>query len=131
VCPNANKKAVRASTLHENARKKLVGEGEEPSPSIFFSILLVVDVMDAAAGGTEEEVIRCLHYLRHERGLLPGSRNGPRRFSWFKTVVADYFQQKRIRETMFSPTPVNDTGRLSKEEFDSMTEAIEIDGGSM
>lgn len=40
MCPNANKSAIRTSTLHQNARKKLVGEGEEPSPSIFFSSLL-------------------------------------------------------------------------------------------
>ena len=39
--PNANKTAIRAYALHENARKKLVCEGEEPSQSIFFSILLV------------------------------------------------------------------------------------------
>jgi hypothetical protein len=29
-----------ASKFRENVRKKLVGEGEEPSPSIFFSSLL-------------------------------------------------------------------------------------------
>ena len=40
MCPNANQTAIRAYTLHENARKKLVDEGEEPSPSIFFSSLL-------------------------------------------------------------------------------------------
>lgn len=40
MCPKANKSAIRSYKLHEKARKKLVGEGEEPSPSIFFSILL-------------------------------------------------------------------------------------------
>jgi hypothetical protein len=89
---------------------------------------LVVDVMDAAAGATEEAVIRCLRYLKDERGLLPGTRHGPRRFGWFKTVVGDYFRQKSSREAVFA-LPVtgdhNDSSRLSKAEFDDMTEALE------
>lgn len=89
---------------------------------------LVVDVMDAATGATEKEVIRCLHHLREERGFRAGTKHGPRSFAWFKTVVADYFQQKQFREMVYSPRPSNDTGKLSKEEFDSMTEAIEING---
>ena len=64
---------------------------------------LVIDVMDASAGATEEEVIRCLHYLRNERGLRPGARHGPRHFGWFKTVVGDYFRQKSFREAVFTP----------------------------
>ena len=40
MCLNANKSAIRACRLHENARKKLAGDGGEPSRSIFFSILL-------------------------------------------------------------------------------------------
>jgi hypothetical protein len=40
VCPKANKSAIRARKLHENARKELVGQGQEPSPSIFFIVLL-------------------------------------------------------------------------------------------
>ena len=90
----------------------------------------VVDAMDASAGASEEEVIHCLHYLKEERGLRPGTRHGPRHFSWFKTVVADYFQQKRLRETVFSPASgqSSDAG-LSPDEFAAMTEAIDIDGG--
>ena len=56
MCPNASKSAIRAHKLREKARKKLVGEGEEPSPSIFFSSLLgysyivqVADSMSATA----------------------------------------------------------------------------------
>jgi hypothetical protein len=52
---------------------------------------LVVDVMDAACGATEEEVIECLRYLKEERGLRPGTEHGPRTFAWFKSVVADHF----------------------------------------
>ncbi len=42
----------------------------------------VVEVMDAAAGATEDEVLGCLSYLRDERGLKPGTRSGPRHFSF-------------------------------------------------
>ena len=55
----------------------------------------VVDVMDAAAGASEDEVLRCLVYLRDERGLKPGTQNGPRHFSWFPVVVDEYFQRQR------------------------------------
>jgi hypothetical protein len=84
----------------------------------------VVDVMDAAGGATEEETIRCLHYLRDERRLHPGTKHGPRKFGWFKTVVGDYFQQKREREAVYSPPAVSDTTRLSQGEIDSMTDSL-------
>jgi hypothetical protein len=42
VCPKANNSAIRAYKLHENARKRLLGEGEETAPSIFFISLLVL-----------------------------------------------------------------------------------------
>jgi hypothetical protein len=64
---------------------------------------LAVDVMDAAGGATQEEVIGCLRYLRDERGLRPGTKHGPRGFAWFKSVVADHFRQKRNRETVYAP----------------------------
>lgn len=89
----------------------------------------VVDVMDGAGAG-EEDVILCLWYLREERGLRPGSRHGPRHFSWFRTVVADYFRQKRVREEVYAGANVEWDQRngLSDSEFDSMTDAIEVDG---
>jgi len=40
LCPNARKSAIRAYKFREKPPKKLVGEGEVPSPSIFFSSLL-------------------------------------------------------------------------------------------
>src|SRR5260370_9850139 len=82
----------------------------------------VVDVMDAAAGATEDEVLRCLCYLREERGLKPGTRNGPRHFSWFPVVVDEYFQRQRERQLPPSATDV----QFSQAQFDSMTAAIEI-----
>jgi hypothetical protein len=85
----------------------------------------VVDVMDAAAGATEGEVLRCLSYLRDERGLKPGTRTGPHQFSWFPTVVADYFQRQRAREQFAAPASAPDS-KLRPEQFDSMTAAIEI-----
>ena len=103
-------------------------DGERVSPPD----RLVVDVMDAAAGATEVEVIECLDYLRNERGLRPGTKHGPRGFAWFKSVVADHFQQKRNREEVYAPPEVDWERRngpgLTQQEFDSMTDAIEIDG---
>jgi hypothetical protein len=95
----------------------------------------VVDIMDVAAGAGEDDVLRCLAYLRNERGLRPGTRNGPRTFSWFPTVVDDYFSRKRARENVSNPVGFdawserNET-RLSNAQFDSMTDAIEIDGSN-
>lgn len=86
----------------------------------------VLDVIDAA-GASEDEIVRCLHYLKFERGLKPGTKHGPRHFSWFTTVVADYFQKKHDREAVINPTNIgnSDNHRLSEETFDSMTEALE------
>lgn len=84
----------------------------------------VVDVMDAAGGATEDETIRCLRYLRDDRRLLLGTKHGPRRFGWFKTVVGDYFQQKREREFVYSPPAVSDTTRLSGTDIAAMTDAL-------
>jgi hypothetical protein len=92
---------------------------------------LVLDVMDAAAGATQDEVIQCLRYLREDRGLRRGTRHGPRSFAWFKSVVADHFIEKHNREMVYSPPAVDWDRRngpgLSPQEFDSMTSAIEID----
>jgi hypothetical protein len=92
---------------------------------------LVVDVMAAADGATEDEVIECLRYLKEERGLRPGTKNGPRGFAWFKSVVADYFQQKRNREMVYAPPEVDWDRRNgigpSQDELDSMTNAIEAE----
>jgi len=86
----------------------------------------VVDVMDAAAGASEDEVIQCLRYLKEGRGLRPGTRHGPRSFAWFKTVVADYFQEKRNRGMVFVVAPSDSTSvaAINKEEFDSMSDAF-------
>ncbi len=91
----------------------------------------VVEVMDAAEGATELEVIECLRYLREERGLLPGTSSGPRHFSWFPTVVGDYFSKKHTRSQVADPHCSSDRRGgdqhgLSQASFDSMTDAIEI-----
>ena len=90
---------------------------------IYPSARTVVDVMDAAGGASDDEVIACLRYLREERGLRAGTKNGPRHFTWFKTVVTDYFFQKwdRVLVTGNAGGP----SALSSEEFDSMTGALE------
>ena len=97
--------------------------GEE---RIMPSARLVVDIMDAAGGHSEDEVIACLRYLREERGLRPGAKNGPHHFSWFKTVVVDYFAQKRDRDMVTGNGPVASVaGTLPREAFQAMTEVLE------
>lgn len=89
----------------------------------------VVEVMDAAAGATEDDVLHCLTFLREERGLKPGTKNGPHHFSWFPTVIGDYFRQRREREEAANPIGYNawedrNDARLNNAEFDAMTEAF-------
>jgi hypothetical protein len=109
--------------LQEALADYMAVPGEE---RIYPSARVVVDVVDAAGGRTEDEVIACLRYLREERGLRPGTKNGPRHFSWFKTVVADYFMQRRDRELVTGSGPVAaGTGALPREVFESMTEVLE------
>jgi hypothetical protein len=103
-------------------------EGEDP---ILPSDRLVVDVMNAGAGASEQEVMECLGYFFNERGLRPGSRHGPRYFKWFITTVGDYFAQKHQREGVWRPDAKQSQDRMmsradEKAEFDRMTEAIEI-----
>lgn len=99
---------------------------EEPEDEkVFPQPRQVIEVVDAAAGATEDEILRCLAYLREERGLKPGTKTGPRQFSWFPTVVWDYFQRQRARGLLAAPASTL-ACNLSQEEFDSMTSAIEI-----
>jgi len=94
----------------------------------------VVDVMDAAKGAAEQEVVDCLQYLLQERGLKPGTRSGPRHFSWFPTVVGDYFRQKRERQQAANPVGGSGSPRsahgdgISQAVFDSMIDPVEIEG---
>jgi hypothetical protein len=86
----------------------------------------VVDILDAAQPATEQEVVECLRYLYEERGLRPGTRNGPRHYSWFQPVIAEYFQNKRDRRL---PAPAETAGYgnhggLSQSDFDAMTEVL-------
>lgn len=76
---------------------------------------------------TELEVLACLKFLRHERGLRPGTRSGPRSFAWFKTVVADYFRKRRERDMAADPaayTPTSSIAFSPGSEFDAMTDAF-------
>jgi hypothetical protein len=90
----------------------------------------VVDVMDAAAGASEEEVIACLRHLRNERGLKPNTRNGPRSFAWFTTVVQDYFRKRQARDELANPTAAAESesrievGSQTRAQFDELTDAF-------
>jgi hypothetical protein len=115
-----------ACKQYPKLREALADYLHEPSDGerIYPTDRHVVDVMDAAEGATEAEVLACLRYLSEERGLKPGTRNGPRSFSWFPTVVGDYFRQKRERQAA-SPTSRDfPNTRLSEAVFDDMTGAI-------
>jgi Helix-turn-helix domain len=105
-------------------------QGNDSDARIYPTDRQVVDVKDSALGASELEIIECLRYLRQERGLLPGSRHGPRHFSWFPTVVVDYFRRERDRQA--AATPAGASGLpgigIDKATFNSMTEAIEIEG---
>jgi hypothetical protein len=109
--------------LREALADYMARVGEE---RIYPSERVVVDILDAAGGASEEEVISCLRYLRQERGLAPGSKNGPKHFSWFKTVMTDYFAQKRDRDlvTGNGPCSGNAAMRLNNEQFETMTGAF-------
>lgn len=65
---------------------------------------MVVEIVDAAGTSDEQELIGVLNYLYRERGLKPFTRNGPRSFAWFKTVLQDHFTKKRERESAANPS---------------------------
>ena len=109
--------------LREALRQYFREDGQE---DLIPTDRLVADVKEAAGGATEQQVIDGLRYLYDERGLRPGTRNGPRHWAWFKTTVSGYFADKRAREGMLNQSPPD--YRLSAEEFDGMTDAIEIEG---
>ena len=93
----------------------------------------VVDILNAAEGASEDEVIQCLVYFWKERGLQPGTRNGPRSWAWFKTIVQEYFAKKRERDEVANPCGYHDwaernESREEREKFNHMTGAIELPG---
>lgn len=91
----------------------------------------VVDILHAAGGASESEVVECLAYLWNERGLRPGRKNGPETWSWFQTVVMDYFAHNRERAEVANPCGYHEwadrnESKADREERDRMTAAIEI-----
>jgi hypothetical protein len=55
--------------------------------------------------------------------LRPGTKNGPRHFKWFPTVVQEYFDRKRTREEVSNPTDYSDweernRSREEREQYD-------------
>jgi hypothetical protein len=90
---------------------------EEGQEDIYPTDRLVVDVMTAAGGAAEQEVMNFLRYLHEDRGCKPGSRNGPRHWAWFPAVVKDHFQPTvpavvpmsvhQLAERWGLPTPVD------------------------
>jgi hypothetical protein len=91
-------------------REALADYMQEPGEErIYPTDRLVVDVVDAAEGTGEQDVIQCLQYFLEERGLRSGTVNGPRHFTWFPTSVGDYFRQKRRRLDAADPVGVGES----------------------
>jgi len=105
-------------------------EGDAPSDR------LVVDVMNAARRGdaraTEGDVVEYLWYLYDQRGLRPGTKHGPHYWSWFKTVVHDYFRQWRDREAVASlhaghpPGSHNQVSKQERARLEAMHDVLEL-----
>lgn len=91
---------VQCRSLREALGNYMQTDGEEhPYPSD----RQVVDVMDAAGGASEQEVIDCLRFLREARGLRAGTKSGPWSYAWFVTVVGDYFRKQKKHEIAAGP----------------------------
>lgn len=142
-CPITNRKtrdsqsaSVRPSVCRKYPKlREILGTYMKSSPTdekIYPKDRHVVDIMDAARGSTEDEVIKCLCFLYDERGLRPGTRNGPRNFAWFPVVVQDYFDRRTERQEVANPIGFHqwedrNAARLDNAAFAGMTDAIEID----
>jgi hypothetical protein len=92
----------------------------------------VVDVMHGPQVRRRTSSLHCLPAIP---GLRPGTKHGPRHFSWFKTVAADYFRQEREQSYSAVAACANreTLPGLDKEVFERMTDAIEVvaqDAGS-
>lgn len=70
----------------------------KPQPEDFPNPSKVVEIMDASGGESEAAVVDCLAHLYNNRGLRPGTTNGPRSFAWFPVVVHEYFTKRADRE---------------------------------
>ena len=103
---------------------------EPEDAKIYPSDRHVVEVMDAARGASEEDVIGCLKHLHSERGLRPGTRNGPRSFAWFATVVQDHFSKMEQRGEAANPTGFdawedrNALRSMNRKQFDELTDSF-------
>jgi len=83
---------------------------EPDQEDIYPSERTVVNVMHAAGGASQADVIAALRYLREDRGLKPGTKNGPRHWAWFKTVIGNRFAELRTEPTAELPPADLDAG---------------------
>jgi hypothetical protein len=89
--------------LREAIARYMATDPQHPAPEDFPTDRRVVEVIQAAGGASETEVVKCLRYLYDERGLRPGTTSGPRSFAWFPKVVRDDFDRRRTREDTAEP----------------------------
>jgi hypothetical protein len=104
--------------LRERLGEYMQGHGDDEYPTD----TKVVEILDAAGGESEDAVCQALGYLFNERGLRPGSRNGPRSWSWFPVTIGEHFRKLRDRDKPASPA--KDQDGLSAEEFDRMSDGF-------
>jgi hypothetical protein len=83
----------------------------------------VVGIVEASGWKEEDEIIAVLNHLYHDRGLKPGTRNGPRHYAWFETVIQDYFDQRDRRFEAANPSSYEqgDSHNLAREKNKRVT----------
>ena len=68
----------------------------------------VTETFDAGHGHTEADIVGVLKYFYNERGLLPGTRGGPRHFGWFPVIVNDRYTHLEERAENANPSGFDD-----------------------
>jgi hypothetical protein len=86
----------------------------------------VVEILDAAGGAAEDEVVTCLAFLYNERGLRPGTKHGPRNSRWFLTVVREHFESKRRQEEAAHPSTYTEWADRNDKRQQRMDAALEL-----
>lgn len=98
---------------------------KKPTAGDYPTARRVVEIMDAAGGASEQQVCKCLQHLYNERGLRPGTRNGPRNSKWFITVVREYFENWLVQEEVAQPSGFHAWEERNETKMAAMSSAFE------
>jgi hypothetical protein len=117
---------VRVLSNYPNLRNHLRKHLREADPSQP-SANKLIRIIQAAEHAPEAEIVKALRNIE-ERGY---DASHIQTYAYFETALADYFRQKQDREEAANPSGYDQWSdrnytRLSREEFDAMTDAIEI-----